>query len=240
MARAAYTYNTNGATFDHTVALNDSTLITSGKRGPADSCAFFTGDYKQWNFVITNSIVEGFGIGIAPGSSAGLAYVPPGTSLLVQNTRLANYWDIYMAPIWGLGIPEHPELLARTVTFDNDNFEVLAPPNPFFDFGAPGYVYMAGWQLGQATLLTVLDQLFITRLNGDPNNNVQVYYQEQKADAVFIASGTYRGSTVLGSPEAGLTNAQTWAKYGVAYAGAVAPPSASPENLFPGALVDKL
>jgi hypothetical protein len=42
---------------------------------------------------------------------------------------------------------------------------------------------------------------------------------------------------LIGSPEAGLTNAQNWTKYGIAIAGAVAPGSATTVDGIDGLVV---
>src|SRR5262249_49773319 len=64
--------------------------------------------------------------------------------------------------------------------------------------------------------LIVSDQVFVTNYNGVAGDNFQVYYAEQAAD--FILPQT-NGTALIGSPEAGLTNAQNWLKYGIALAG---------------------
>ena len=60
-----------------------------------------------------------------------------------------------------------------------------------------------------------------------PGQNYQVYYPEQAPTYVMLQStldpGNGTHTRVTGSPEAGLTNLQTWAKYGIAIAGAVSP-----------------
>jgi hypothetical protein len=62
-------------------------------------------------------------------------------------------------------------------------------------------------------------------------DDFQVYYREQDASFVLPATDPSalggRGPATVGSPEAGLTNAQNWARYGIAMAGAIAPPGAT-------------
>ena len=59
---------------------------------------------------------------------------------------------------------------------------------------------------------------------GVVGDDFRVYYYEQRADYVLEQSDANRGT--IGSPEAGLTNQQNWDKYGIAFAGEVAPKDA--------------
>ena len=61
-----------------------------------------------------------------------------------------------------------------------------------------------------------------------------VYYAEQHAD--FVVPQTTDALT--GVPEAGLTNAQAWAKYGQAIAGSVAPAAATTRAGIDGLVLD--
>jgi hypothetical protein len=79
--------------------------------------------------------------------------------------------------------------------------------------------------------VTQLDQVFVYDYNMVPGQNFQIYYNGQAANAILPQTqlnpdGTQR---VTASPDAGLTNAQAWAKYGIADAGAIAPSSATTE-----------
>src|SRR5262249_28513042 len=71
--------------------------------------------------------------------------------------------------------------------------------------------------------LIQLDTIRVTDYNGTAGADFRVYYKEQAAtfvvpQSVWNVDGTTK---VTGSPEAGLTNAQTWAKYGLAIAGGI-------------------
>jgi hypothetical protein len=80
--------------------------------------------------------------------------------------------------------------------------------------------------------LTALDEILVYQHNGVATDNFRLYYDpQQRPDYVLEASvlnanpqdGVYQ---VKGSPEAGLTNAQLWSKYGIAAGGKVAPATA--------------
>jgi hypothetical protein len=69
------------------------------------------------------------------------------------------------------------------------------------------------------------DALIVTNYQGVAGANFRVYYTQQAPtfvvpQTVLNADGTPK---ILGSPVSGLTNTQTWATYGLAIGGAIAP-----------------
>ena len=60
-------------------------------------------------------------------------------------------------------------------------------------------------------------------------DNFQVFYRQQAANYILPQTTYYAPGVVqdLGCPEAGLTNAQAWQKYGIAFAGSIAPADAT-------------
>jgi hypothetical protein len=72
--------------------------------------------------------------------------------------------------------------------------------------------------------LIVSDQVFVTNYNGISGDDFQVYYNQQQANYIIPLTV---GTSLVGSPLAGLTNAQNWQQYGIAVAGAVAPSTAT-------------
>jgi hypothetical protein len=239
--RAVYSYNTNGVTFNNMVARDNGSLIIAGLEDPSSTTGFFTGDYKMWNFKILNSDIQGFGTGIAPGSSGGLSYVFPGTSLLVQNTYLQNYADVQMVPLWGLNTSPNPALLARHVTLDNDHFALIQPTYPQSGWLPGGYVVMLGNQYGVQTFLTALDEVLVTNFNGNANQNFRVLYQQQSGNFVLPATQSFsNGTSVQTVSVSGLTNAQAWAQYGLAFAGRIASSAATTMTGIAGGLIDTI
>jgi hypothetical protein len=74
--------------------------------------------------------------------------------------------------------------------------------------------------------LIVLDECIVEDWQGVKGDSFRIFYDEQRADFVVpstIPNKLYPGPKVLGAPEAGLTNAQTWSKYKIAIGGQVAP-----------------
>ncbi len=66
------------------------------------------------------------------------------------------------------------------------------------------------------------DRVFVDDWNGQPGNDFQVMYEQQRSD--FILPVTDPVTTkIVGCPEANLTNQQCWDTYGVALAGEIAP-----------------
>jgi hypothetical protein len=67
---------------------------------------------------------------------------------------------------------------------------------------------------------------------GVAGDDFQVYYWQQAPE--YVVPQTDDGARFAGAPEAGLTNAQAWAEYGIAIAGAVAPATAQPRDGIDG------
>lgn len=67
--------------------------------------------------------------------------------------------------------------------------------------------------------ITRTNEVFLYDFNGVKGANYRVYYPQQAPN--FVVPMT--SSSVIGSPQQGLTNAETWERYGVAVGGAVAP-----------------
>ncbi|MFO0811524.1 MAG: hypothetical protein U0746_23080, partial [Gemmataceae bacterium] len=119
---------------------------------------------------------------------------------------------------------------ARTTVIRNVRFD----PYP----GAPGFEAITlRYAEGAASNYIQTDRVLVYDFNGIVGDNFQVYYREQGAGFI-VPQTTYYGSDdngdgipdrvdSQGSPEAGLTNAQNWAKYGIAIAGGVAPTTAT-------------
>lgn len=78
---------------------------------------------------------------------------------------------------------------------------------------------------GYSYNLIALDRMDVAAWQGDVSQNFRVYYADQAPTAVMpqTIANTDGTRKLIGAPTAGLTNAQTWATYGIAIAGAVAP-----------------
>ncbi len=90
-------------------------------------------------------------------------------------------------------------------------------------FCQPRDVRIAGTDYGVLSLqLTAMGNENYTLLDRVWVDGERVYRREQAADAIVPQSA----GAIIGCPEAGLTNAQAWATYGVAMAGEIAPDGA--------------
>lgn len=67
------------------------------------------------------------------------------------------------------------------------------------------------------------DEIYVENYDRVTGDNFRVYYHAQKPEFVLPQSGP---DGRIGSPEAGLTNAENWSKYGLAFAGSIAPATA--------------
>ncbi len=67
----------------------------------------------------------------------------------------------------------------------------------------------------------MLDEAMVIAYNQQPGKDFQLFYNPEQ-DPSFIVPQTDPVAGIIGSPDAGLTNAQNWATYGIAMAGAVA------------------
>jgi hypothetical protein len=122
----------------------------------------------------------------------------------------------------------------RVTTISNVRFD----PYP----GAPSFktIQMDFTPIGGNNFIQ-LDQVFVYNYNGVAGDNFQLYWLEQ-APSFIVPETTYYGPDNnndgrpdlidnLGAPVPGLTNAQCWAQYGIAIAGAVSPTSATRANI---------
>jgi hypothetical protein len=201
-----FSYETCNFTLDGFVDIGDQKVATN----PYSMATGIHGsDYGQQNLTIVNARIEGEPSGInIPSYANGI--------LSISNSVLRNWYDIIMnTPTSTSG----PVMTPLRVEVSNVLFGCLSAlptdQQPPIDM-----IY-----LSYANYPVVKDELVVTGFNGVAGDNFQVYYNEQSPDFI-VPQGTYPGGVapnVIGSPEAGLTNAQNWAKYGIAIAGAVLP-----------------
>ncbi len=171
-----YGYGENRVTFDGWVHYNDPSRLTSQHE---NAPSFYFGDYIARNIVIRQADIQGLRIGIyAPikaGDTRDIYGSTPGT-LVVENSTLKNFWNIYMNTPYGVtggGSAIPPRLvIARNVQFSN----------------VPG---VSGTQ-GQAHVfrhftpnqganqnIIVSDRMVVESFNGNSNDNFEVFANEQ-------------------------------------------------------------
>ena len=209
-SKGYYNYMTNRVTFDGLVARGDMSIITHGRSG---SVMFFAGDYASYNFKVVNSNVQGFLNGYSLQSMGDQSIV---------NTYMRNYVDFVISPMWWLNTAT--ALPARQVTITNVQFVPLGVPD-YWEYGPQKDIVMNGAFRGDSTTLITPDDVYVYQYNGDPTKNYRIYYNEQAASyvlpqSVVAADGNVR---LNAAPVAGLTNAEAWTLYGIAFAGSVAP-----------------
>jgi hypothetical protein len=136
--------------------------------------------------------------GAIHGATQGIRISPHGQSR-IEGTEFAN--DTNILVFYGFGVDPTLEIVDPVFRAGDVNVDMFWAGK--FNF----------------TTTTILDrQTTLLELGG---KKYQLYYYSQAAD--FVVPETAPG--LVGSPEAGLTNRQTWAKYGIAIAGSIAPDS---------------
>jgi PKD repeat protein len=211
-------YPSFNVTFDRLTVRGDKNNL-SGK-------GWWFGDYLTQNLVIRNPDIQGMRIGIdAPDRTA----IDPNAMgvFRVEGGFLRNYTNINVGTLYG-GASAANLVSARKVVIDNVLFgAIVNPPALKDDFGRiiPQVNIAMGFDgnaYRQANWIRkdVVEVYNYNRVAGD---NFRVWYNQQRAD--FIVPQSDQGS--IGAPVAGLTNAQTWSRYGIAIAGEVAPASAT-------------
>ena len=118
-----YGYGENRVTFDGWVHYNDPAQLVSPHENPK---SFYFGDYLARNIIIRQADIQGLRIGVmAPikaGDTGDIYGNTPGT-LLVENSTLKNFWNIYTNTPYGVtggGTAIPPRVvIARNVQFSN-------------------------------------------------------------------------------------------------------------------------
>ena len=97
-----YGYGENRVTFDGWLHYNDPAPLASPHENPA---SLFFGDYIARNIVVRNADIQGLRIGVqAPikaGDTGDIYGNTPGT-ILVENSTLKNFWNIYTTTPYGV------------------------------------------------------------------------------------------------------------------------------------------
>ena len=216
-------YHTSDVAFDHLLILGDEAAQIRddfGTMGIAGTT------YENLNLVVENSRLEGLRIGIAaPANDAST----PGNlqPTIVYNTVLKNYVNVVVQPASDMGPRNGNALELR------DDLFTLVPGLPSGAAGHPANIQMSviGSSVASPLALTQPSIVRVYDYNLVPGDNFQVYYLEQSRFYHLPQSSNAalegRSGWTIGSPVAGMNNAQNWMTYGIAMGGAVAPRSAS-------------
>lgn len=202
-----FNYEVQSLTWDHPVIRGDETR-------PGNVGMYFA-DYYQINSRILNPDIQGVNTGILKPfitSFAGEVGVTTiegtgGGCFFKNKVNVATYTPWHNSG--GAGARTPSQLVVRNCKFA---YSSVGPASEQY------HLYRQVIARDVSNYAT-LDSMVVYDFNQVAGDNFAVYYEEQNPAAIMPASS----GNIVGSPEAGLTNQQTWAKYGVALAGAVAP-----------------
>jgi len=211
--QAYFGYETSHLTIDGAV-FRDHLPAQSGH-------GFDFNDYTTRNLLVIHADVEGMRVGFIPSTDSG-----SGTQT-VQDSYFDNYVNIVVNPMWTSGYTSD-YIRPRTTIIRNVRF---AHPN----MGEPPdgkNIVMDGQAVESVSNLVQSDKVFVYDYNGVPDDNFRLYYNEQAANYVLPQTTFNEDGTAIlrACPLDGLTNAESWAIYGVAFAGAIVPDDATPRN----------
>jgi hypothetical protein len=219
-----FSYSAYNVLFDGFTVIGDPRAI---KYHPYVGTGWTSGDYRASDITIQRADIEGMWAGVSGSENT------QGT-LTIRDSYMRNYsQNIGVQMLATPGSRFWAQ--ARKTVIDNVRFD----PYP----GAPSFttIAMNYTNVTDGAFYTRPDQVFVYNYNGTAGDDFQLFYREQRPDFVVPQTTHYgpdaNGDGVgdwtnsLGSPEAGLTNAQNWAKYGVAIAGAVTPTSNTRDNV---------
>lgn len=220
----AYVYHTDHVTFDNLLILGDPLALTRGDWGIV---GVTNAKYESWNTSIINSHIEGMRIALVatPADASQRGQAPQPT--LVENSTLKNNINVLVVPHVDSRPASGNFLELNSVDFAMTPFGPNVPANPT---QTRRNILMSIGGSGDPRVLTSYSVVNVTDydLTGV---DFQVYYREQAANYVWPASMvtdpddwySYANESQIGVPAAGITNAQSWATYGVAVGGLIAP-----------------
>lgn len=223
--KAYFNYETKHLTFDGAVIRGDWAQFAYGLG--FNTSGFYAGDYLVRQFKITNSDIQGVGVGFDAGNTGGETQV-------IENTYFRSYCGITILPQYhNMG---GANCMNRTLILRNNTFELLNVPDMYNWVFPRTFIAMAGLPQSEGTNYIVQDDVFVYGYNGNANDNFRLYYSEQAANAIVPQTTYYPDGRpmVVGAPVAGLTNAQAQQQYGVAYGGSIAPATAVGRNRIVG------
>lgn len=208
-SRHYYSYKTNKLTFDGAIIRGDASGLLPNTNY---AIGWYAGDYATYDTKLINCDVRGLRTGYACGSMG---------AQLIQDSFFENFINIVVTPMYWLNSADL--LPPRTFTMRNVQHRTL--PGSDFWMGPQAEIVMLGQQMGTCNTLVTPDIVYSYAHNGDQALNLRVYYAEQRPDRVLEQTHVKSDGVVdlWACPVAGLTNAQAWAQYGVAFAGAVLP-----------------
>lgn len=210
-------YPSHRLTFDHTVIRGDKNTVSS-----QPSSGFIFSDYLQKDFVIQNADIQGVRTGI----DAPLVIEPLGTAqsgvVTIKDSIIRAYYGITVLQPWH---NNNATLMnPREIHIRNVKFEGLNVPPIGSNF--PPYPGIKMDPTIKKTNLIVSTKVFVYDYNQIPGEDFQVFSPEQ-APSFLTTQSTFKEGTgapiLIGAPQAGQTNTQNMAQYGISMGGEITP-----------------
>jgi len=214
-------YHTSNVTFNNLLILGDRSAQTRNDTGLV---GLSLANYENRDLVITNSRIEGARWGIiAPRNDS--TVVGKERPTVIENTTLKNYINIRVSPT---SQGEGNSLVVRNVRFELTR-TLPTGPALLSAIDPPANIQMR--LASDNPDLTKLSVVRVYAYNGVTGDDFQVLYREQTSQMIMPKSSAIALSglmeTTIGSPQAGLTNAQNWSRFAIAVAGSIAPANAA-------------
>lgn len=222
-AYSIYCYYVRNVTFDGYAAVGDPGPLSNPNESV--SAAFFN-DYPAQDVTFVNGSVQGFSTGLGSPSYAKGTFTVRGYFL----NNLVNVTDMTQAAPGSM--TDSTQLPPKLLVLDTVTYGTFpGAPNP----NLPRWnIMMKSGLSGNCANFIVLDQVQVRAHDGVVGDDFQVFYDEQDAGAILPQT---QGTNVIGSPDAGQTNAWNWTNHGIATAGAVTPATATTRSDVKGKVV---
>ncbi len=221
-----YGYGINRVTFDTWKQYGDISSLAESPYN--DPIGLFFSDYPARNTKVLNSNFQGLRRGILIPGKAGDSTDEFGNTpslFLVKDSFFSTTRGIHSEATWSVG--DASALVPRRIEIENSRFQDN-PGNPGYnpyypnDIGKNIHYAIAPTNDLSSTYahqnLVQLTTFIVRNFNGVAGDNFRVFAREQAPNVIVPQTGQH-----IGVPEAGLTNAQVWLKYGKAISGAVTP-----------------
>jgi hypothetical protein len=189
--------------------LIDGFVARGDASNPGFAIGMYMDDYTSDQVVVRNADIQGMAVGI------GVPVMFIGNPLFrIENSYFRNMVNISVPVQWSCC---YWQLAPRQIVISGVRFDPMGT-YPFRTISMDWFddVTLAA----RMADLVQKTQVYVEDYNQRPGVNFQVFYLQQNPNQVVPQT---IANFHTGSPEAGLTNQQNWAKYQIALAGGVAP-----------------
>lgn len=194
---ACAAYDTGGVTYDRVVARGCSMDI-----------------YSNIATNLVNCDIQGCDIGVRDNSQNG--------KLTITSCLLCNDLNVKIILSPGVGAGPFPTKALKETYLTNSVFKT--PTNK----SIRNIELSRLFQNEESRTPVLLNVIGVVNYNGVNGDSFRIYFEEQEESVRVPYEGDIPPNPIFlrkGSPEPGLSNKECWAKYNLAWAGAVAPPS---------------